>query len=110
VQLVADVEAQRADGRQVADAGPDSVVQVVELDRAVREDVADVGEERAADRREDRESVFEIGDEDRAAAERRDDRRRIAVLVERMQEREVGAVRVRRAEIAEEVELIGAVR
>ena len=77
----------------------------------MREDVADVGEECAADGRENRKSIFEIRDEETIAADRRDRSAALSVRIEEPNEREVGAVRrLRRTEIAEEIELIGAMR
>ena len=52
-EFVAEVEADRADWREVAQAGADAVSQIVETDGALGEDVAGVGEHlrRRTDRR-----------------------------------------------------------
>src|SRR5437868_15549781 len=59
IELVADVEAERADRRLVAEAGADRVPQVVELQApAVRPDVARVEEEHGAEAAADARARF----------------------------------------------------
>src|SRR5438874_1229977 len=71
LQLVADVESNRPDRREITHTGAEAVAQIAKANRGVGEDISGVDEDGSSDAAENRETILRVGHEDTLASDRR---------------------------------------